>query len=152
MTRTARVGDDTNRKKCPVAVVVIPQPCMVRNDLDRRFRVHLAPLSATESGWHHSGQSVFGGKGLKGQRLVGSRQYRLGHTPANIPMATVRQAVAVWAAPHFLVHLEWEFVKRHLIHLKSHMRTRVLLILSSQDELNSFGVAYSNELCGRTAL
>ena len=46
-----------------------------------------------------------------------------------------------WAAPHFLVHLKWEFVKRHLIHLRRYVSTCVLLILSSQDELNSFGVA-----------
>ncbi len=46
-----------------------------------------------------------------------------------------------WVAPHFLVHLKWEFGKRDVRYLNSYMRTRVLLILSSQDELNSFGVA-----------
>ncbi len=46
-----------------------------------------------------------------------------------------------WAAPHFLVHLKWELSNRNVIHWDSYMRARVLLILSSQDELNSFGVA-----------
>jgi hypothetical protein len=48
---------------------------------------------------------------------------------------------SAWAAPHFLVHLKWEFVKRPHIHIKSYIRTRILLIFLSQDELNSFGVA-----------
>jgi hypothetical protein len=48
---------------------------------------------------------------------------------------------AEWAAPHFLVHLKWKFVKRPIMHMYSYMFTRILVLLLSQDELNSFGVA-----------
>jgi len=57
-----------------------------------------------------------------------------------------------WAAPHFLVHLKWEFLER--LHKSGFIQTamRGLVLLLSQDALNSFGVAYASELCGRTAL
>jgi hypothetical protein len=57
-----------------------------------------------------------------------------------------------WAAPHFLVHLKWEFFERSNIDRNSYVVIGELVLLPSQDALNSFGVAYSNELCGRTAL
>jgi hypothetical protein len=57
-----------------------------------------------------------------------------------------------WAAPHFLVHLKWEFFERSHIDRSIYQIIREHFLLSSQDALNSFGVAYFNELCGRTAL
>ena len=46
-----------------------------------------------------------------------------------------------WAAPHFLVHLKWEFVERSYMLLLIYMITQWPVLLSSQDELNSLGVA-----------
>jgi hypothetical protein len=48
---------------------------------------------------------------------------------------------AAWGAPHFLVHMKWEFVNRPLMHGTDYMVTLFLVLLLSQDELNSFGVA-----------
>ena len=48
---------------------------------------------------------------------------------------------AIWAAPHFLVHLKWEFVERSYMLLLIYMITQWPVLLSSQDELNSLGVA-----------
>jgi hypothetical protein len=47
----------------------------------------------------------------------------------------------LWAAPHFLVHLKWEFVERSYIRTHDYIVTRCPVLLSSQDELNSLGVA-----------
>jgi hypothetical protein len=46
-----------------------------------------------------------------------------------------------WSAPHFLVHLKWEFVNRSYIRNQDYIMTRWPVLLSSQDELNSLGVA-----------
>ena len=48
---------------------------------------------------------------------------------------------STWAAPHFLVHLKWEFVERSYMLLLIYMITQWPVLLSSQDELNSLGVA-----------
>jgi hypothetical protein len=47
----------------------------------------------------------------------------------------------MWPAPHFLVHLKWEFLKRVNI-LKIHQILIYFSVLRlSQDALNSLGVA-----------
>jgi hypothetical protein len=46
-----------------------------------------------------------------------------------------------WAAPHFLVHLKWEFLERFIISGEYHNIMLGHLLLLSQDALNSFGVA-----------
>jgi hypothetical protein len=48
---------------------------------------------------------------------------------------------AGWAAPHFLVHLKWEFLKRFNIEGDYQIVIFGHLLLLSQDALNSFGVA-----------
>jgi hypothetical protein len=67
-------------------------------------------------------------------------------------LSVERPFVGAWTAPHFLVHLKWEFFERSNIDRNSYAVIRERGLLPSQDALNSFGVAYSNELCGRTAL
>jgi hypothetical protein len=48
---------------------------------------------------------------------------------------------SVWAAPHFLVQLKWEFFERSNIDRNSYAVIREPVLLLSQDALNSFGVA-----------
>ena len=46
-----------------------------------------------------------------------------------------------WAAPHFLVHLKWEFIERFYISVFNHLLSFDPVLLLSLDALNSFGVA-----------
>jgi hypothetical protein len=54
---------------------------------------------------------------------------------------TWRGKTVDWAAPHFLVHLEWEFLERLYKSVCNHILTCDAVLLLSQDALNSFGVA-----------
>ena len=46
-----------------------------------------------------------------------------------------------WAAPHFLVHLKWEFLRGLYISEHAHVVMLLFVLFLSQDALNSFGVA-----------
>ena len=47
----------------------------------------------------------------------------------------------VWAAPHFLVHLKWEFLERLFRSVSNHLLSFDPVLLLSHDALNSVGVA-----------
>jgi uncharacterized damage-inducible protein DinB len=62
-------------------------------------------------------------------------------TEADLPTVDDAERLLDWAAPHFLVHLKWEFVERSYIIINIYILTRRPVLLLSQDAPNSFGVA-----------
>jgi hypothetical protein len=80
---------------------------------------------------------------LKGEFLLNTLDL-----PNGIPRKDVFRRVlmtlrpgAFWPAPHFLVHLKWEFLDRLHRYINHQTVIRLSVLLLSHDALNSFGVA-----------